>query len=73
MADQPNPAQPGAPNNAQADAQAPRIAIEAQYIKDLSFENPMGPNAASAAAQNPEVTVEVSTSSASTKASAATR
>ena len=63
MADQPNPAQPGAADSAQAEAQmTPRIAIEAQYIKDLSFENPMGPNAASAAAQNPEVTVEVSTS-----------
>jgi preprotein translocase subunit SecB len=61
MADQPDTAQPGAGNDA-AEAQAPRIAIEAQYIKDLSFENPMGPNAPAAAAQNPEVTVEVSTS-----------
>lgn len=44
-----------------APAQA-QINIETQYIKDLSFENPLGPNAAAAIQQNPEVTVEVTTS-----------
>lgn len=43
-------------------AEAPRIGIEVQYIKDLSFENPMGPSSATAIQNNPEVSVEVSTS-----------
>ena len=43
-------------------AAAPRIGIEAQYIKDLSFENPMGPASATAIQNNPQVSVEVSTS-----------
>jgi len=60
MADQPNPAQPGAEPGADAQA-APRISIESQYIKDLSFENPQGPNGQAAIAQNPEVSIEVNT------------
>jgi preprotein translocase subunit SecB len=60
MPDQPNGAAPDAPQNDDAQA-APRISVEAQYIKDLSFENPQGPNAQAAVAQNPEVTIEVST------------
>jgi preprotein translocase subunit SecB len=59
MADQPTPDQPGTADA--ADAPAPRITVEAQYIKDLSFENPQGPNAQAAIAQNPEVTIEVNT------------
>ena len=43
-------------------ADAPRIGIEAQYIKDLSFENPMGPVSAAAVQNNPEVSIEVTTS-----------
>ena len=60
MADQPNDAPPGAAPNDDAQA-APRISVDAQYIKDLSFENPQGPNAQAAVAQNPEVTIEVNT------------
>ena len=41
---------------------APRIGIESQYIKDLSFENPMGPASAAAVQKNPQVSVEVTTS-----------
>jgi preprotein translocase subunit SecB len=44
------------------DAEGPRIGIENQYIKDLSFENPMGPASATAIQSNPQVSVEVSTS-----------
>lgn len=44
------------------EALAPEIGIESQYIKDLSFENPLGPNAQSAVEHNPSVSVEVSTS-----------
>ena len=43
-------------------ADAPRIGVDAQYIKDLSFENPVGPGSAAAIQNNPQVTVEVSTS-----------
>lgn len=37
------------------------VAIEAQYIKDLSFENPLGPDTAQVAIGNPDVSVEVTT------------
>ncbi len=43
-------------------ADGPRIGIESQYIKDLSFENPMGPASATAIQNNPQVSVEVTTS-----------
>jgi len=43
-------------------ANAPHIGVETQYIKDLSFENPLGPAAAEVIQSNPEVSVEVSTS-----------
>jgi len=43
-------------------ADAPRIGIEVQYIKDLSFENPAGPGSAAAVKNNPEVGVEITTS-----------
>ena len=39
----------------------PQISIEVQFIKDLSFENPVGPNVTEAITQAPEVNVEVST------------
>ena len=39
----------------------PQIGIEVQFIKDLSFENPVGSNATSMITQTPEVNVEVST------------
>jgi preprotein translocase subunit SecB len=60
MADQPTPDAVAAP---QGEGQpAPQIAIESQYIKDLSFENPQGPNAQNAVAAHPEVAIEVNTS-----------
>ena len=43
-------------------ANAPHIGVETQYIKDLSFENPLGPAAAETIQSSPEVSVEVSTS-----------
>jgi len=39
----------------------PQIGIEVQFIKDLSFENPVGSNATAMMTQTPEVNVEVST------------
>ncbi|MEE8334005.1 MAG: protein-export chaperone SecB [Alphaproteobacteria bacterium] len=57
--------EPSAPDGATPDDDeliSPQIGIEAQYIKDLSFENPLGPNAAAAIQTNPEVSVEVTTS-----------
>lgn len=63
MAETPIPE--GAPEGAIIDdedeALAPQIGIESQYIKDLSFENPLGPNAQAAVQQNPAVSVEVTT------------
>ena len=44
-----------------ANAPAPQLSIESQYIKDLSFENPLGPNAATALQKQPQVSVELST------------
>jgi preprotein translocase subunit SecB len=44
-----------------ASASAPQLGIEAQYIKDLSFENPLGPNAAAALRKQPQVEVDLST------------
>ncbi len=63
------PDQPDAGNAAQqtsagsaADAtEQPKINILAQYIKDLSFENPLGPDAISAMTDNPDVKIEIST------------
>jgi preprotein translocase subunit SecB len=43
-------------------AEAPQIGIESQYIKDLSFENPLGPASSAAVQNNPQVSVEVTTS-----------
>ena len=39
----------------------PQIGIEVQFIKDLSFENPIGSNATAMMTQTPEVNVEVAT------------
>ncbi len=38
------------------------IMIGAQYIKDLSFENPLGPEMAAGMAENPNVQIDVNTS-----------
>jgi len=40
---------------------APEINIEAQYVKDLSFENPMGPLVPPEARTAPEISVDVTT------------
>ncbi|MBO39110.1 MAG: protein-export chaperone SecB [Rhodospirillaceae bacterium] len=39
----------------------PQIGVEAQFIKDLSFENPLGANGTEIITQTPEVNVEIST------------
>ncbi len=54
---------PSASNGAGEDeaAQAP-LMIGAQYIKDLSFENPLGAETAAGLSENPSVSVEVNTS-----------
>ncbi len=44
-----------------AAAPSPQLGIEAQYIKDLSFENPLGPGAAAALRKQPQVEVELTT------------
>ena len=42
-------------------ADQPKINIHAQYIKDFSFENPLGPEGAAAITDNPDVKIEIST------------
>ena len=59
MADEDQGAQ--AENGAAAEEQPPLL-IGAQYIKDLSFENPMGPEGLASLQENPNVDVEVNTS-----------
>jgi len=61
MAETPTPENTAA-NPELESVEAPEIGIEAQYIKDLSFESPLGPDAQAAIEQNPSVAVEVSTS-----------
>ncbi len=39
----------------------PKINIHTQYVKDLSFENPLGANAQAAVQMNPDVSVEIHT------------
>ncbi len=48
--------------NGSAAAARPMLTIGAQYIKDLSFENPLGPEGLAKLTQNPQVEVEVNTS-----------
>jgi len=55
---------PGAPENEASGEDGfltPQIGIESQYIKDLSFENPLGPNALAVIQTGPEVGVEITT------------
>lgn len=63
MADTPADPATSAAGELGADSMAePRIGIEHQYIKDLSFESPLGPSSTTAIQNNPQVSVEVSTS-----------
>lgn len=55
--------QPSAPEATAADAAPlPQLALEIQYIKDLSFENPVGLELGTYVQQNPAVNIEVNTS-----------
>jgi preprotein translocase subunit SecB len=55
-----NPSPAGVPGG-QTGGQAPPLVIGAQYVKDLSFENPLGPQGL-AALPNAKVQIEVNTS-----------
>jgi len=64
MADQPDDDGTAPETPAEAadeDAKSPQLAIESQYIKDLSFENLAGDTAPEAIQHNPNVSIEVST------------
>ncbi len=58
--DAPNHSGDAAPTNQGAD-DAPGMMIGAQYIKDLSFENPQGPEVLASLQQSPQVNIEVHT------------
>lgn len=53
--------QPEAGNGADAEQGGPPMVIAAQYIKDLSFENPLGPEALASLAEAPNVEIEINT------------
>ena len=56
----PTPPAGGAQSDApQAGAQAPRLTILSQYIKDLSFENPRAPGSLEPGKSRPEIQVRV--------------
>ena len=55
-------AEPQQRENGSAAEDRPMLAIGAQYIKDLSFENPLGPEGLAKLTENPKVEVEVNTS-----------
>lgn len=64
MPDQPDAGTAAQQTGAGAAADAadqPKINIHAQYIKDFSFENPLGPDGVSAITDNPDVKIEIST------------
>ena len=50
-----------APATNQDDGEAPGMMIGAQYIKDLSFENPQGPEVLASLQESPQVNIEVHT------------
>lgn len=57
MAETPNTPEAGA--NPPEQAEAPRLMIQTQYIKDLSFENPRAPLSLEQSQQRPEIGVRV--------------
>lgn len=60
MSDQSTPPTGAQPNGPAGDAQAkPAIQIAAQYVKDLSFENPNAPQVLAGGQQAPQVNVNV--------------
>lgn len=62
MTDQPKQngeASPSGGVGAEQPQQGPRLAVLAQYIKDLSFENPRGPGAFAQGQNRPEIQVRV--------------
>jgi preprotein translocase subunit SecB len=46
-----------APSNGQAQQQQPQVLINAQYVKDLSFENPRAPHSLMQSQTQPEVQI----------------
>lgn len=53
--------QPEGGNGAGAEQNTAPMVIAAQYIKDLSFENPLGPEALASLAEAPAVEIEINT------------
>jgi preprotein translocase subunit SecB len=46
-------------NGGQAQEKAPQLNVLAQYIKDLSFENPNAPRSLQATQQQPEIKIQI--------------
>ena len=62
---------PGTPTDAggtTAPAGPPRLSIQSQYVKDLSFENPNAPQSFESGGGRPEITVRAEISSPSSSA-----
>ncbi len=54
-----NPETPAAGANPPEQAEAPRLMVQTQFIKDLSFENPRAPLSLEQSQQRPEIAVRV--------------
>ena len=60
MAESPETPPGGAPADQTADqANAPRLMIQSQYVKDLSFENPRAPQSLQPSQARPEIQIRV--------------
>jgi preprotein translocase subunit SecB len=60
MAESPNPPPGGTPADPTAgDQTAPRLMVQSQYVKDLSFENPRAPASLQPSQTRPEIQIRV--------------
>ncbi len=59
MAKDPSPSEPAKPATAQGNGKSPTLNVLAQYIKDLSFENPHAPKSLIQKSQNPNIGINV--------------
>ena len=62
MSDKPSTAgtgNPAQPENAAGNGKAPSLKVLAQYIKDLSFENPKAPQSLAQKDRNPNISINV--------------
>ena len=62
MAKKPEPTKKAEDNGAASEEMAPQMNILAQYVKDLSFENPHAPNSLRPRDKAPEISININAS-----------